>query len=89
MHVDDVGWSTRARNGLRYSNYFGGKVIYEEILTLEELASLTEREVLGRPNVGKVVLSEYEEILAEHGLAFRDRKALRSADPHPWFGFCL
>lgn len=88
MNVKDVGWSTRAANCLR-AYYYNGKVIFDEISTLEELASLSVRDVRARPNVGNVVFSEYEEMLAEHGLSFRDGKAPRLLGPRPWFGFCL
>ena len=54
--------STRVRNGLANSG----------ATCLADVAKLTRREFGRTKNVGKKVILEVEEVLADHGLAFKD-----------------
>ena len=60
--VNDFQWSVRCYNCLRNAN----------ILTVRELISQTERDLLKTKNFGRKSITEIKEVLASMGLHFRD-----------------
>jgi DNA-directed RNA polymerase subunit alpha len=60
--IDDFEWSVRSRDCLRNAN----------ILTLRDLTSKTEAELLRSKAFGRISLNEIKAVLASMGLHLRD-----------------
>jgi DNA-directed RNA polymerase alpha subunit len=65
MSVTELGISTRAKHSL---NNPGSHGFFAVIKTVGELVSITERDLMLRPNMGAKTLRKIKEQLAKHGL---------------------
>lgn len=82
--IEDLCLSARPANVLRFE--------YPEVTTVWQLAGLDPVELMRCPNFGKKSLAEIEEALACCGLHLKHHQWAAfpiSAEPGPWFVFCL